>query len=271
MEDRKKIWYELQKADDETYLAELKSVDPDRIGLKITCPDCNASSWIKLPEKRYAHNPISIACPVACGAYYPLGLFNPHPKSKFDTDHFDLETKCKRDGTEFALNGALFRCPICGIENPREVMENLVKRVKLSCTSTSSKEILSNFLGEIVSTFDGVMRRCNKIAIENCNILGGNTHPSISSFQNVSAARDKLLPKFDIARAVSDWPRYIMTFQKRHLFAHSLGVVDAEYIRKSGDASSIIGKQVSLTHEEIISLAENSESIVRRYFAHFLS
>lgn len=264
-------WDEIEKKEDEDYYSELKSVDPKGEGFKIKCPDCNAVAWVKLPEKRYSLKPISIACPAACGAYYQLISFHPYPTSKFDTAHFDLKLKCERDETEFALNGVLFRCPTCGIENPREIMKNLTNRVKLGCADTPSREVLSNFLSEIVATFDGVMRKCNKIAVENSKINGGDIHPEVRSFQNISAARNKLVQVFDMSIFVVDWSEYVKIFQKRHLFAHSLGVVDAEYIAKSGDVSSEIGKQVSLSPDEIVYLAQNAEIIVVKYFGYFLS
>jgi hypothetical protein len=264
-------WSIMERSKDEEYLSELRSLDPDGCGVLIVCPDCGASSWIRLSEKRYARNPISISCPAACGAHYQIASFSPVPTSKSNLDSFDIESTCGRDGAEFAVNGAVFRCPVCSIENPREVMRNLSNRIRAKCSGETLREELIRMLGEVVGTFDGVMRRSNAIAVRNHEKMNETSHPKVSSFQNVSVARDKLLPGFDMASAVNDWPTFTRSFQKRHLFAHSLGVVDADYLKKTGDQSAILGKQVPLSSAEIVALAEGAESIVRKYFGYYLS
>ena len=269
--DTRRSWDAWQMESDKKYAAQLTSLDPAGEGLKITCPDCSATAWVLLPQKRKFENPISIACPTGCGAYYNLSFFSPSASTKSQAGDFDLESECTGDGAIFALNGAIFRCPLCGIENPREVMRSMTDQIRSRCARSVSRDVLSEMLGKIVSTFDGVMRRSNEIAVENHNRLNIEPHPTVNSFQNIAAARVKLLPIFDIASATSDWSAYVCTAQKRHLFSHGLGVVDEKYIKKSGDNSSVLGKQVKLTTEEIVSFAENSESIVRKYFAHCLS
>lgn len=275
MDDDKKEarrkWDAMQRAKDEEYLSELRSMDPNGSGVAIVCPDCGASSWIRLSEKRYSHNPISISCPAVCGAHYHIASFSPIATSKLNLEPFDIESICRRDGTELAVNGAVFRCPVCSIENPREIMRSLSCRVRTLCSFDSPREELISMLGEVVGAFDGVMRRINSIAVRNHEEMNKPCHPKISSFQNVTAARDKLIPSFDLAAAVNDWPEFAKAFQKRHLFAHSLGVVDSDYLKKTGDQSAVLGKQVLLSSAEIVSLAEGAESIVKNYFGHYLS
>lgn len=268
---RAKEWEALQKAQDDEYRKELEAYDPALIGLAILCPDCKSKAWVRLPEKRYAHNPIMIACPSACGAYYGLESFSPQACDRIGAGDFDVESVCKRDGTSFAMNGALFRCPTCGIENPREVMHNLTSYARSACAAAITREDLVALLGRIVSTFDGVMRKCNMIAIRNLEVFGVAPIANVESFQGLVRARDKLLPRFDMASVVKDWPMYVRIFQKRHLFSHSLGVVDAEYLRKTGDTSATLGKQITLDPDEVVYLAESSESIVNSYFGMYLS
>ena len=122
------------------------------------------------------------------------------------------------------------------------------------------------------------MRACNKIAVSNQEVFraepGGESlveHPRVASFQNVAAARTKLLSKWDMASAVSDWNQFVLIFQKRHLFAHTLGVADEDYLNKSGDAETPLGKKVKLTKDDVIFFAGEAEKIVQHYFGHFLS
>ena len=260
-----------QNEDNTKYSLELDLLDPKRIGLEITCPECEAVSWLKLPDITIYDVPISICCPTACGAFYPISAFNPKPSTQSSIGDFDIREKCYRDGVQFALNGAIYRCPLCAIENPREVMAELLRHVKNKAVSSPGRRELTDLLGNIVSTFDGTMRRCNAIVRRNFQRMGLDPFPQVNSFQNLVAARAKMIPTWDMSSAVSDWDKVVLIFQKRHLFAHALGVVDQDYIDKSGDTSSMIAKQVSLSAEEVVFLAEETNKIVRAFFGMFLS
>lgn len=243
-ENLKLSWAAIQKERDEIYLVKLKSLDRNGEGVELSCPECNSSFWARLPEKRYSYDgSIFITCPTTCGALYPIDSFSPVVTSK-TVKTYDITTICKSDGTEFSVNGAVCRCPVCGVENSREVMRNLLNSIRGKCERVTTREELIDMLNQVVSTFDGVMRRCNIIVVQNREKYKderykNNQHPKVNSFQNLTAARDKLVPDFDMALYVSDWPVLVRTFQKRHLFAHSLGVVDSAYLNKTNDPSAI--------------------------------
>ena len=59
-------------------------------------------------------------------------------------------------------------------------------------------------------------------------------------FQNLVSARRRVqdVCALDFADVLSpsDWDHACRMFQKRHLLAHRMGVVDAEYIRRANDA-----------------------------------
>ena len=65
--------------EDAKYLKTLNRLDPDRIGLRIICPSCKKESSLKLPEDRYSHSPLTIACPIGCGAYGEIDTLSPAP------------------------------------------------------------------------------------------------------------------------------------------------------------------------------------------------
>lgn len=260
-----------QNEEEAKYKVELDSIDPERTGVKIRCPECGAISWLKLPDRRYYDGPISICCPTACGAFNLIAAFSPSASSDISIGDFDIHQKCYRDGAQFALNRAIYRCPLCAIESPREVMAELLAHVKSKAKSSLSRKELIDLLGQIVSTFDGVMRRCNSIVRRNYERMGLDPFPQVNSFQNLVGARNKMIGTWDMSSMVSDWGKLLLVFQKRHLFAHGLGVVDQEYIDKSGDTTATIGKQVSLSSEEVVFLAEETTKIVRAFFGMFLS
>ena len=264
-------WADLQREEDEKYTALLDQFDPDRIGMRIVCPGCGGDSWLTLPAKRgHGRHPLTVSCPRACGTYGLLAIFSPSACARADAGDFDLSNVCRNDGAEIATNGAIFRCPMCAIENPRAIMNDLKTTILKTLTPGASTDACSDLVAKVMSTFDGVMRASNRIAVSNAIELK-QSHPVVTSFQNVAAARDKLLPGWDMAKPVSDWPRFVLIVQKRHLFAHTLGVADQDYIRKSGDASTPPGKKVKLTADDVSFFATAAEQIVIHYFGYYLS
>lgn len=259
--------YRRQK--EEAYKAFLDKFDSARIGIRIFCPGCRANSWIKLVAQSDDHPPGIIGCPRACGAYGPLEDFSPTPCHRADAGAFDLDTVCS-DGTRIATNGVIFQCPRCGIQNVRQAMSDLNSLVLNRLGRDPSPVACADLIAKVVSTFDGVMRAANRLAVANAAYLT-KTHPAVSSFQNVASARAKFLPLWDMATAVSDWPRFVLIVQKRHLFAHALGVADEDYIRKSGDTSVQPGSKVAVSPDDATFFADAARNIVRSYYGHFLS
>ena len=74
-------------------------------------------------------------------------------------------------------------------------------------------------------------------------------------FQNIVAARDGVREQFGVDFAVtaapSDWTHILRAFQKRHLLAHKMGVVDESYLSTTGESPSLLGRKVSITGPEV--------------------
>ena len=79
------------------------------------------------------------------------------------------------------------------------------------------------------------------------------------SFQNLDSARNSFLDLFgiDLSTAVDpeEWRAAAMAFQKRHLIAHKLGVVDQNYITKTGDTRAVVGRKIVIDAGEVKGLA----------------
>jgi len=253
---------------DENYKKKLASLDPERSGIVITCPQCNALSWLKLSESRSDwDDQIYLACPSACGYGGFVETFQPKAIKREEAGNFDIDTICSRYKTPYAFNGYVHRCPFCYIENPREILFSFVEKAEIAHKENHSREKLIQLTNDIVSAFDGVMKRCFQIHMSNKKITTYKT----PSFQNIIAVKDDIAHLIKIDKVVDDWRMFIKIFQKRHLFVHSLGVVDQKYIDKTGDTTVIIGKQVPLNSEEVLFLARNALKIVMTFFGHHLS
>jgi hypothetical protein len=254
-------------------------------GAMLRCPFCGQSFYVALPEHcpDRAVDALRLSCAAACGHVGEIPGFSPQPHDSTLGD-FDTVLMC-RCGNRSAANGVVLRCPFCHIENPRNVMANAVKHIesRLSGDARTSRIELEHMASFLVSAFDGVMRSMLRIANENARrfrqsdcahafMANMNALPASLSFQNLTAARDRLQPAgFIMDGRTQDFARMLSVFNKRHLIAHRLGVVDQDYLDRTNDPAAEIGKKVPLTAEEILEAAAACQRTVNSFFGGFLS
>jgi hypothetical protein len=118
--------------------------------------------------------------------------------------------------------------------------------------------VVVDALAGIVSGFDGFGR-------ELCSD-GENR----ASFQNLEGGRKRVQQQFgfDMADAVTEeeWRSACRSFQKRHLLAHRMGVIDEEYVHKAGDPGAVVGRKVTLATGEVTALVGIVERIGKRLY-----
>ena len=51
-----------------------------------------------------------------------------------------------------------------------------------------------------------------------------------------------------------EWNKIINAFQKRHLLAHKLGIIDQDYINNTSSNQNLLGTPVVINREEVIEL-----------------
>jgi len=254
-------------------------------GISLTCPSCGKHSWIRLPIRALSWftSGVDFSCPSACGYFGGLRSFSPTLEETCPED-LDSRGECKSCRVEFAADGVVVRRPCCAIETPREVMREttlyIEKRVNtLPADLSLRRRELELLLGHVVSTFDGVMRGMLAIVNTNRRRLPSDhpmrgpvdALPSSMSFQSLTGSRQKLLPTGWDMQQAADWSTLTTLFQKRHTISHQLGVVDQEYLAKTGDASAELGKRVPLSAEEIVHGAKECQRLVNAFFGMFLS
>ncbi|MFZ4616659.1 MAG: hypothetical protein ACOYM2_10765 [Rectinemataceae bacterium] len=185
-------------------------------------------------------------------ALFSIGITvkgSPTPIAYYAEKDLEQRTTCNSCTLQYAIFGTFAFCPDCGTHNSLQILEAnfgiIEKMLDLAETLESSlgKKLIESALENAVSAFDGFGR-------ETCSRLDSRI-----SFQNLVAANDKILRLTGkgLLSAIGDddWSFILVQFQKRHLIAHKMGVIDAEYVKKTEASESEIGRSISISREDV--------------------
>lgn len=177
---------------------------------------------------------------------------NPTPIAYYSEQQLEERVTCTTCTLEYTIYGAFGYCPDCGVHNSAQIaganFDLVLKTLDLAKTAVAEiqAKLVENALEDAVSCFDGFGR-------EHCT-----NQPYKISFQNIDAAKDKIQREhqFDLSAALTapDWKFVSDQFQKRHLLAHKLGIVDSEFVAKTGCSPSLQGRKVTISESDVRTL-----------------
>ncbi|WP_322083381.1 hypothetical protein [Burkholderia sp. BCC1972] len=186
---------------------------------------------------------------------------SPTPIAYYREEELEERVTCCACTMEYTIYGAFGFCPDCGVHNSLQIananFDLVLKALDLAQVAPAdlATKLIDNALEDAISCFDGFGR-------EHCA-----AQPFKISFQSIDAAKDKLLREtgFDLAALLdaTAWNFVTMQFQKRHLLAHKLGIIDAEYISKTGSSRSLLGRKVAITDVDVRTLVAHLRTLAR--------
>lgn len=182
----------------------------------------------------------------------------PTPIRYYREAKLETDVVCDRCTLHYAIYGVFGFCPDCAVHNSLQILNKNLELVQklLAVAETQEPQVaqhlIENSLEDCVSAFDGFGR-------ETCRAFASKAaKPKKATeirFQNIVAARDRAKEQFgvDFAATVapSNWAHVLRAFQKRHLLAHKMGVVDEDYLSATGDSPSLLGRKVSIAASEV--------------------
>ncbi len=190
-----------------------------------------------------------------------------------------LETKaiCDNCTLEYAVYGVFAYCPDCGTHNSLQILvKNLElarKELDYSLAAPDAEfaaYLVADALENAVSAFDGFGR---EVCLINAEVASDASRAKSVSFQNLPKAKTAVadLFGFDLASGLNpdEWAFVCQCFQKRHLLAHRMGVVDQQYVDITGDTSAAVGRKVPIDSDQVRSLLAWLEQIGVFFVAHF--
>lgn len=182
----------------------------------------------------------------------------PHPVRYYREKALETEVVCEGCTLRYAIYGVFAFCPDCRVHNSRQILDrNFELGMKeLALAAEKGGELgdvlIRDALSGTVASFDGYGR-------ETCRVHASHaTDPTRAagvSFQNLPRARTVVQQLFavDLAAGLEpdEWEFACRAFQKRHVVAHRMGVVDEAYLAATSDPDAVVGRKVPVVAAEV--------------------
>lgn len=195
----------------------------------------------------------------------PLGIgislkvtTRPYPIRYYGERELETEVVCDQCTLLYSIYGAFAFCPDCGSHNSFTILtKNLELADKmLALAAGVSRDLAEQLIGDalenVVSGFDGFGRELCRVAAPKA------TNPAEAGdvrFQNLTGARARVQRLFTIDMttlvAANEWEFACRCFQKRHLLAHKMGVVDEDYTQATNDRAAVVGRKIQISPEDV--------------------
>ena len=174
----------------------------------------------------------------------------------------ETEMVCDKCTLRYAVYGVFAFCPDCRQHNSLQILDRNLEIVGKMLEMAADQEdslvaerFCENALEDCVSAFDGFGRELCRV---HASKAPSPTRAKKLSFQNLESANRVLRDLFGLELAAvvepQEWKAAKMAFQKRHLVAHKLGVVDEDYIAKTDDALAAVGRKIVIDAGDVARL-----------------
>jgi len=222
-----------------------------------------------LKKMEFNHKPkgafgIGISMKVKRGRQTPIHYYR---EKKLET-----EVVCGICTLRYSIYGVFAFCPDCGERNSIQILaknlEVVGKMLDLASGADMdvAEKLVENALEDCVSAFDGFGRELCRLHAQKA------TNPAKAegtSFQNIEGAKASLSSLFghDISAHVTadEWQTAVRGFQKRHVVAHKMGVVDQAYMDRTNDPAAVVGRKIRITEADVRSTAAVVQKIARGF------
>ncbi len=197
----------------------------------------------------------------AAGGLFSLKMdvkSSPSPIRHYAEEELETDVECQNCTLVYSVYGVFAYCPDCGQHNSLQILgkglDVVVKMLDMACSADAevAATLVQNGLEDCVSAFDGFGRELCKIHSSKAK---DQARAEAIRFQNIAGARTSIAEQFgiDLAQGLHDdeWSLAARCFQKRHLLAHKMGVIDKEYVQRAGDPSAVVGRKISVTPDEV--------------------
>ena len=180
---------------------------------------------------------------------------------------------CEQCGCRYSSLGAAFFCPACGHNSAESTFSQTIEAVQKSLAAlpaireavqavadadaakNTAREILENSMGRMVGAFQRIAE-----ALFDRTPTATTTRHRKNVFQNLTEGsalwRAATGKGYEDLLTPAEMVDLLRLFQQRHLLAHCEGIVDQDYIIKSGDTTYAVGQRLVIRDGAVSRLAE---------------
>jgi len=180
---------------------------------------------------------------------------------------------CEQCGCRYSSLGAAFFCPACGHNSAESTFTQTIEAVQKSLAAlpaireavqaaadadaakNTAREILENSMGRLVGAFQRIAE-----ALFDRTPAATTTRRRKNVFQNLTEGsalwRAATGKGYEDLLTPAEMVDLLRLFQQRHLLAHCEGIVDQDYIIKSGDTTYAVGQRLVIRGGAVSRLAE---------------
>ncbi len=187
----------------------------------------------------------------------------------------EQKIQCDNCGARYAVIGSAFFCPCCGKNSARLTFTNTIEKVRAKIRNIDAiRELISQTSkDEAARTCTSLLESCIPdlvVAFQRvCECIYSQLPGTVPLRRNVFQRLDEgsVLWKKLVGQGYEDWidsseMRCLrICFQQRHLFQHKEGIVDQDYINKSGDMTYQIGQHIIVKKEDVLLYMDIVEKI----------
>jgi uncharacterized Zn finger protein (UPF0148 family) len=180
---------------------------------------------------------------------------------------------CEQCGCRYSSLGAAFFCPACGHNSAVSTFSQTIETVRKSLAAlpaireavqaaadadaakNTTREILESSMGRVVGAFQRIAE-----ALFDRTPAATTRRRRKNVFQNLTEGsalwRTATGKGYEDLLTPAEMADLMRLFQQRHLLAHCEGIVDQDYITKSGDTIYAVGQRLVIRDGAVSRLAE---------------
>ena len=173
------------------------------------------------------------------------------------------EVICDECTLRYTIYGSFAFCPDCAQHNSFQILKKNIDLAKRMISlgddveGDLAKQLVDDALENGVSAFDGFGRET--CTVHKSKAVDPDKAEKVS-FQNLARAQQRVKKQFnvDLADAIDadEWDLLKQCFQKRHLLAHKMGIVDEAYLNSTNDSNARIGRKISILPNDVSQMLE---------------
>jgi hypothetical protein len=187
--------------------------------------------------------------------------------------------ECEACRCRYSSVGAAFFCPACGHNSAVTTFATAVKTVRRSvehldhiceavraaadedAAADTSRQLLENGLVKLVASFQRYAEATfHKLPTAAAHRVRRNLFQNLA--ESTALWRAASGKGYEDFLSPSECQELNVLFQQRHVLSHQDGIVDPEYLAKSGDTSYKVGQKLQIRAPAVRSLADLVEKLV---------